>query len=150
MNSLNLVKWTPWREMSTLNDRFNRLFDEPFFRSGLLDKEGNLSEWSPTVDIYNNDEAIVIKAELPGMEKKDITIDMKGGVLTLKGERSHEDEVKEENYYRRERRYGKFYRAFKLPEDVDAEKIKADFKNGVLKIDIPKPEERKPRKITVH
>jgi HSP20 family protein len=102
------------------------------------------------VDIFDKDEAIVIKAELPGMEKKDIAIDMKDGVLTLKGERFHEEEVKEENYYRKERTSGKFHRAFKMPEDVDPEKIKADFKNGVLTIDIPKPEERKPRKITVH
>jgi HSP20 family protein len=150
MNSLNLVKWTPWREMTTFNDRINRLFDGPFFRSSLLENENSLSEWSPTVDIYHHDDAIVIKAELPGMEKKDIDIDIKDGVLTLKGERSHEDEVKEENYYRRERTYGKFHRAFKLPDDVDHEKIKADFKKGVLKIDIPKPEERKPKKITVH
>jgi HSP20 family protein len=150
MNRLNLVRWTPWREMTTLNDRFDRIFEEPFFRSGLLDNEGDLSEWSPTVDIYHNDEAIVITAELPGMEKKDIAIDIKGGVLTLKGERSHEDHVKEENYYRRERRYGKFHKAFKLSDDVAPEKIKADLKNGVLKIEIPKPEERKPRKITVH
>lgn len=146
MNSTNLVKWTPWREMRALN----RFFDGPFFRSGLLDNEGSLSEWRPTVDIFDKDEAIVIKAELPGMEKKDIAIDMKDGVLTLKGERSHEEEVKEENYYRRERTSGKFHRAFKMPEDVDPEKIKADFKNGILTIDIPKPEERKPRKITVH
>ena len=150
MNSLNLVKWTPWREMTTLNYRINRLFDEPFFRPGLPDQEGIMSEWSPRVDIYDRDEAIVIKAELPGMEKKDIAIDIKDGVLTLEGERSHEEEVKEDNYYLRERTFGKFHRAFKLPGDVDAEKIKADFKNGVLKIDIPKPEERKPRKIAIH
>lgn len=150
MNNLNLIKWTPWREMTSFHDRINRLFDEPVFRPALLDKEGSLSEWSPRVDIYDRDEAIVIKAELPGMEKKDIDIDIEGGILTLKGERSHEEEVKENNYYRKERSFGKFHRAFKLPEDVDPEKIKADFKNGILKIDIPKPEERKPRKITVH
>jgi HSP20 family protein len=106
--------------------------------------------WNPVVDIYENEENIVIKAELPGIDKNDIVIDVKGRVLTLKGERSTDNEVKEDNYYRQERSYGKFERAFALSVEVDPDKIKADYKDGVLKIDIPKAEENKPRQVTIH
>jgi HSP20 family protein len=109
-----------------------------------------MGNWSPVVDVYDNGDNIVIKAELPGVDKKNIEIDLKDHVLTLKGERSYENEVKEENYYRKERAFGKFHRSFSLLADVDTEKIKADFSDGVLKIDIPKPEEKKPKQITVH
>jgi HSP20 family protein len=102
------------------------------------------------VDIYDNDHNIVIKAELPGVDKKDIVVHVEGRLLTLKGERSSEKEVNEDKYHCRERTYGKFERVFTLPAEVDADKITADYKDGVLKIDIPKPEEQKPKKITVH
>ena len=117
---------------------------------GGLDHGLDLAKWNPVVDIYDNDDTIVIKAELPGMDKKDIDIDIKDRVLTIKGERSHDNEVKEENYHRRERSFGTFHRSFRLPADTDADKIKADYKDGVLKIDIPKPEKRKPKQITIH
>jgi HSP20 family protein len=106
--------------------------------------------WNPVVDIYDNEDNIVIKAELPGIDKENINVDVKDGVLILKGERSSDNEVKKDKYYRRERMFGKFERAFNLPADVDPDKIKADYTDGVLKIDIPKPEERKPKQITVH
>ena len=109
-----------------------------------------MRNWNPTVDIYDNDEHIVIKAELPGIDKKDIVIDVKDGLLVLKGERSFDNEVKEEKYYCRERMFGKFERVFRLPADVDPEKISANYKDGILKIDIPKPEEQQPKQITVH
>ena len=147
---MNLVKITPWTGMTAFHDNVNRFFDDSFFRFGGLNEETGLYNWNPVVDIYEKDDALVIKAELPGMDKKDIAIDLKDGVLTLKGERVHDKEVKEENYYRKERVFGEFQRAFKLPAEADSEKITADFKDGVLKIDIPKPEEKKPKKITVH
>lgn len=147
---MNLVRWNPWGEMEVLEGRFNRFFNEAFFPAARLDDDSNHFNWNPRVDIYDNDNAIVIKAELPGVDKKDIEVDLKDHVLTLKGERSYENEVKEENYYRKERAFGKFHRAFSLPADLDPDKIKADFKDGVLKIDIPKPEEKKPKKISVH
>ncbi len=147
---MNLVRWNPWREMSTLQNRINHLFNEPLFRSGQEDDELNMGSWYPAVDMFENDDKIVIKAELPGMEKKDFSVDVKERVLTLSGERSYDNEVKEENYYRRERAYGKFKRAFSLPSDVDPDKIKADFKDGVLKVEIPKPEAQKPKQITIH
>lgn len=147
---MNLVKWNPWKEMSVLQNRMNRLFDEPFFRSGREEEELSMNAWHPAVDMFDNDEKIVIKAELPGMKKDDFSVDVKDRVLTLSGERNYDNEVKEENYYRRERTYGKFKRAFHLPADVDADNIKAEFKDGVLRVEIPKPEEQKPKQITVH
>ena len=147
---MNLVRWNPWREMSTLQNRINGLFDEPFFRSGHDDDGLSLGSWYPAVDMFENDDRIVIKAELPGVDKKDISVDVKDRVLTLSGERNYENEVKEENYYRRERACGKFKRTFNLPVDVDPDKVKADFKDGVLKVELPKPEAQKPKRITVH
>jgi HSP20 family protein len=147
---MNLVRWNPWKEMSVLQNRLNHLFNEPFMRSGQEDDELSLGAWYPAVDMFDNDDKIVIKAELPGMDKKDFSVDIKDRVLTLSGERNYENEAKEENYYRRERTYGKFKRAFHLPADVDADKIKADFKEGVLRVEIPKPEAQKPKQITVH
>jgi HSP20 family protein len=147
---MNLVKWNPRREMETFQDRFGNFFREPFFKTSLLNDEAGMGRWEPVVDIYDDKDNFVIKAELPGVDKKDIDIDLKDHVLTLKGERSYENEVKEDNYYHKERVFGKFQRAFRLPANLDSEKINADFKDGVLKIEIPKPEEEKPQKIVVH
>jgi HSP20 family protein len=126
------------------------MFDNAF--TPTLNEDEVLSTWhcKPVVDIYDNDHNIVIKAELPGVDKKDIVVHVEGRLLTLKGERSSEKEVNEDKYHCRERTYGKFERVFTLPAEVDADKITADYKDGVLKIDIPKPEEQKPKKITVH
>jgi len=147
---MNIVRWTPLRDMAMLHNRFNRFFDDDFFAPSRENEELAMTNWNPVVDIYDNDDNIIIKAELPGMDKKDIVIDLKDRILTLKGERSFENEVKEENYYKRERSFGKFNRAFTLPVGLNPDKIKADFKDGVLKIDIPKPEEEKPKQITIH
>ncbi len=147
---MNLVRWSPWREMTTFQNRINRFFDDDFFPALRFDNELGMGSWRPVVDIYDEGETIVIKAELPGVDKKDIEVDLKDHVLTLKGERHYENEVKEDNYYRKERASGRFNRSFTLPVDVDTERIQADFKDGVLKIDIPKPEEKKPKKVTVH
>ena len=147
---MNLVKWSPWREMPTLQNRFNRLFDDPFFRVGQMDDDAGMGLWNPAVDLYEKDDHFMIKAELPGVDKKDIKIDLQDRLLTLSGERTYDNEVKEENYYRRERSYGKFQRAFTLPADVDSDKIKAEFKDGVLQIEVPKPEEKKAKQVTIH
>jgi HSP20 family protein len=147
---MNLVKWSPWREMPALQNRFNRLFDDPFFRVGQMDDDAGMGLWNPVVDLYEKDDHFMIKAELPGVDKKDIKIDLQDRLLTLSGERTYDNEVKEENYYRRERSYGKFQRAFTLPADVDSDKIKAEFKDGVLQIEFPKPEEKKAKQVTVH
>jgi HSP20 family protein len=142
---MELMRWNPAKEL--LN--FNRPFDS-FFKDFFYPTHNEVMNWQPVVDVYENDEAIVVKAELPGVEKKDVSVDLDGRILTLKGERSSEKEVKEEKYYRRERVYGKFKRHFSLPEAIDPETIKADFKDGVLKIEVPKPAQAKPKQITVH
>ena len=147
---MQLIRWNPIREMYNFRHRINHMFDNVFYPA----REGDeaLSMWNlkPAVDVYDNDNNIVIKAELPGMDKKDIVVHVNGRFLTLKGERSSENEVKEDKYHRRERSYGKFERVFTLPAEVDPDKITADYKDGILKIDIPKPEGQKPKEITVH
>lgn len=146
---MTLIRWNPLKEVPVLQNRINRLFEDFFpdtFMEGTKDMAG---VWNPVVDIYDTQDTTVIKADLPGLKKEDITINIEGDVLTLTGERNHDEEVKKENYYRRERAYGLFKREFTLPSTVDHEKIKADFKDGVLKIEIPKPEEKKPKTITV-
>jgi HSP20 family protein len=126
------------------------MFDD-FFLPHTTTEDGSMTwGWNPVVDIYDNEDNIVIKAELPGVSKKDIEIDIKDRVLTLKGERSADNEVKEDNYYRRERTYGRFERSFTIPPNVDPDKIKADYNDGVLKIEVPKPEDQKPKQISVH
>ena len=147
---MTLVKWTPFRDIMTFQDRMNRFFDEPFFPTGWRDDDLALTSWHPMVDIYNDGNKVVITAELPGMDKKDISIDLKERVLTLKGERSYNNEAKEDQYYRKERAYGKFERSFTLPVGLNHKDIKADYKDGLLKIEIPKPEEEKPKQITIH
>jgi len=147
---MNVVKWNPLGEMETFSDSVNRLFGGTFLPSAWLSEESGLRNWRPVVDIYDNEKKIVIKTELPGVDKKDIHIDVKDGILTLRGERSYENEVKEEKYHCKERTFGNFHRSFILPEGLDHDKIDADYKDGVLKIEIPKPEEKKPKKVAVH
>jgi HSP20 family protein len=108
------------------------------------------AQWQPMVDIIEEEGQYRVKAELPGMEKKDIQVDVKNDVLTLKGERTEEKTDAGEHYYRRERRFGSFTRSFHLPENVDTKSIAADYKDGVLSITIPKPAQSVPKAITVH
>ncbi len=147
---MELIRWNPMRDMVDLRHQMNHIFDDAF--GSVVRGDSRLSMWNryPTVDIYDNDENIIIKAELPGIDKKAIVVDVKDGVLTLKGERSFNNEIKEEKYICRERTFGKFERVFRLPADVDPEKISAAYKDGILKINIPKPEEQRPKQIAVH
>lgn len=147
---MDLIRWNPLREMASLRDSMSRLFDDPLFRSDGRTEETEMGAWLPAVDMFEKDDRLVIKAELPGMDKKDIGLDFKDGVLTLSGVRKHENEVKEENVYRREMSYGKFIRSFSLPADSDAEKIKAEFQNGLLTIEVPRPERPKPKQVKVN
>ena len=147
---MELVKWNPFQEMNDLHHRVNRMFGGMLYPATGDNRDRSEWSWNPVVDVYDNDDSIVIKAELPGVDKKDISIDVQDGLLTLKGERSTDKEVKEKKYFRRERSYGSFQRVFNLPADVDAEKIQATYADGLLKVEIPKPETQKPRQITVH
>ena len=147
---MTIIRWDPFRNMTTLQDRINRIFDETASRSGDYDVEVNKCDWRPVVDIYDTQKAIVINAELPGVLKESITLDVKENILTLKGERKSEDEVSQENYYRMERCFGTFERAFTLPATIDAGKITANFKDGMLRIEIPKLQEKKQQQITIN
>jgi HSP20 family protein len=147
---MQLVRWNPWMDTMRFGNRMNRFFDGNLFSFAPSKADHALCSWNPQVDIFESDDAYVIKAELPGIDKNNIIVDLKGRVLTLKGERSQDNEVKEDKFFRRERVFGKFCRAFTLPEHVAANTVKADYKDGVLEITVPKPEEQKPKQITIH
>ena len=147
---MDLMKWNPARDMFGMRAQMNRMLDDFFAPAKRTDDGDSLWDWNPAVDIMDNDKSIVIKAEIPGVDKKDISVDVKDRVLTLRGERSADNEVKEDKFYRRERFYGKFERSFTLPAAVDPEHINATYTDGVLKIEVPKPEGHKPKQISVN
>jgi HSP20 family protein len=147
---MKLVKWDPFREMTTLQDRINRLFNDAFPTTADRETDLSLSDWKPAVDIYETADHLTVKVELPGVQKEDVSVEIKDNVLTIKGERKVETEVEDRNYYRRERAYGSFRRTFNLQYPVNPEKIKAKFRDGVLQVEVPKPEEEKPKQVTVN
>ncbi len=138
----------PFRGLSTLQEQMNRLFDETLFR-GRSDDSG-LTSWAPAVDIYETPDELVVKAELPEIDPKDIDIRVENNVLTIRGERKFDKTVSEDNYLRVERAYGTFSRSFALSNTVDAESIKAEYRDGVLTLRAPKREEAKPKQIKVN
>jgi HSP20 family protein len=138
----------PFRQ---LQERFNRVFGEgfdPLMRS-FGEENWSLSTWAPACDIYENDNEIVVKAELPEVKKDDVHVSFENGVLTIRGERKFSEETKRENYHRLERSYGEFTRSFTLPNFVDTGKINAEFKDGMLRVTMAKREETKPKQIEV-
>ena len=139
---MSLIRWDPFREFNTPS-RFGNFFGKNW------ELPMSTTAWNPSVDIFENDNDVVIKAELPGMNAKDIEVRLENNVLMLKGERHFEKETKEENYHRIEREYGSFSRAFALPTVVDGDKVVAEYKDGILKIVLPKKEDRKPKPIKV-
>lgn len=142
----NLIRWEPAREMMTLREAMDRLFDDAFTRPLSL---GNGSWSVPAVDMYQTDNEVVVKAALPGIKADEVQINVTGEVLTLKGEVNHKEEVKEKAYHIREQRWGAFERSIALPANVVADKAKADFENGILTVTLPKAEEAKPKSITI-
>jgi HSP20 family protein len=142
-----IVKVDPFRELAAMQDRMSRLFGDVYLRDEDTGFRGN---WTPVVDIFETDgHHLVLKAELPGMTREDIEVTVENSTLVLKGTKKFDAEVKEENYRRIERTYGTFHRSFALPNTVDATKVGADFKNGVLTVKLPFREEAKPRTINV-
>jgi HSP20 family protein len=141
-----LVRWDPTRELDSLQSEFNRLFDS-FVGNGR--SEVRARRWVPAVDLVETDESLVLRADLPGLDKDDVTIEVKDDVLTLSGERRGEHEEKAEGYYRVERAFGRFSRSLTLPQGVEPDSIDAEFTDGVLEIRIPKPEERKPHRVAI-
>ncbi len=145
-----LVKWDPFKDLLSIQDRMNRLFDETLTRTSRGECEDIArGVWSPAVDIYETEESIVLKAELPGIDKKEVSIEVKDNMLILKGERKFEKEIKEENYHRMERAYGSFQRIFTLPNIIKKENVKAKYRDGVLEIALPKIKEAKPKHVNV-
>ena len=140
--------WDPFGGLSTLQERVNSLFEETL-PSTRKEEDLNLGTFYPAVDIKEGDKEIALKAELPGMKKEDVHIDVNDGAITLRGERKFEKEDKKENYHRIERSYGSFHRSFTLPSTVDVENIKAKYKDGVLEVTLPKTEEAKPKSIPI-
>jgi HSP20 family protein len=145
---MNLTRWEPYREIVALQDRLNRAFGSTFARPE-RDDEMSLAAWAPPVDIAEEKDRILITAELPGFKEDEIEIQSENGMLTLRGERKFEKEHDGKSYHRVERSYGQFVRSFSLPNNVDREKIKADFSNGLLRIELPKREDAKPRTIRI-
>jgi HSP20 family protein len=143
-----IIRWDPFRDLMTLREKMNRLFEETFITRG-EEKELVSGTWTPSVDIYETENALILSAEIPGIEENNIEIKIEDNTLTLHGERKFEKETKEENYHRIERAYGSFHRSFTLPNYINQDKIKAEHENGILKITMPKKTELKPRKIKV-
>jgi HSP20 family protein len=142
----NLIRWEPARDMMTLREAMDRLFDDAFTRPLSLSGNG----WSvPAVDMYQTDNEIVVKAALPGIKADEVQINITGDVLTLKGEVKQQEDVKEKAYHIHEQRWGTFERTLVLPANVVADKAKADFENGILTITLPKAEEAKPKTISI-
>lgn len=143
----NQRAWDPFRELETLQNEMSRLFDLSLSKRGNGDFfEGN---WSPAVDIQDARDSIIVKADLPGLNKEDIQVSVEDGQLILKGEKKEERKTEEKGYVRMERTCGAFYRAISLPASIESDKVKATYKNGVLELVLPKKEEAKPKQIAV-
>jgi HSP20 family protein len=143
-----IVRWEPLREFTTLQNEMNRLFgsvfDEPAAGNG-----GTLRRWMPAMDLLETESHFVLRADLPGMSEEDVNIEVEERVLTVSGERKAEHKENKDSYQRIERAFGSFSRSLTLPDGVDAEAVSASFDRGVLEVQIPKPEQRKPRKISI-
>jgi len=144
-----LTRWDPIRELYSLQNRMNRLFEEQY-GGGKEDSLTTAGAFVPPVDIYEDEHSIQLKLEVPGIEEKNLDVKVENNTLTVSGERKFEKEEKEENFHRVERRYGSFSRSFTLPNTVDAENIHADYDNGVLKVRLAKRAEAKPKQIKVN
>lgn len=143
-----IIRWDPFRDIVTLREKMNRLFEDAVTARG-EEKDMISSTWTPSVDIYETGNEIVLTAEVPGIDEKDIDIKIENNTLSIQGERKFEKETKEENYHRIERSYGSFFRSFTIPHNVDQDKIEAEHEGGVLRVVMPKKPESKPKKVKV-
>ena len=147
---MTIVRWEPFRELGTLQSEMNRLFNSVFDApSQGQGNGGTLRRWMPAMDLVETDDHFVLRADLPGMDEDDVKIELEDTTLTISGERKGEHEEKSEGYYRVERAFGTFARTLTLPQGVDPEAVSASFDRGVLEVRVPKPEERKPRRIEI-
>jgi HSP20 family protein len=144
--STNMTRWDPFRGVNTLQEQLNRFFDDSFRGRW---NESALTTWAPAVDIFETGNELVVKADLPDIAEKDLDVRVENNMLTIQGERKFEETVDKDNYLRVERAYGSFTRSFALPNTVDADKIHAEYKNGVLTVELPKRAEAKPKQVKV-
>jgi HSP20 family protein len=144
-----IVRWEPLRELSSLQNEMNRLFNTAFDTPTTPGNGATMRRWVPAMDLVETADDFVLRADLPGLTQDDVKIELEDSTLTVSGERKSERTDKHEGYYRVERAFGSFSRSLTLPKGVDADAVKANFDNGVLEIHIPKPEERKPRRIAI-
>jgi len=142
-----LSHFEPFRGASTLQDQINRVFNNVLERGT---EESNLTSWAPAVDIFETEHELVVKADLPDIDAKDLDIRVENNILSIRGERKFEKKVSEDKYLRVERAYGSFSRSFSLANSVNSEAIKADYSNGVLTLTVPKREEAKPKQIKIN
>lgn len=145
MNSA--IRWEPFRNSNSLQDHFNRLFESAYPNRS---SESSVTTWAPAVDIYETENELVLKADLPDINEKDLDIRIENSTLTVRGERKFEKQVNEDNYLRVERSYGSFSRSFTLPNTINTEAIRAEYKNGVLTVQMPKRAESKPKQVKVN
>jgi HSP20 family protein len=146
-----LTRFEPFREMEDFQNRLSTLFGRQIRRTnGHGREEITLADWTPLADITEDEKEYLIKAELPELKREDVKVTVENGVLTITGERKFEKEEKKKKYHRIERGYGTFVRSFTLPEDADASRVKAEFKNGLLTMHLPKNEKAKPKQIEVN
>jgi HSP20 family protein len=145
-----LIRWEPVREIGTIQNEMNRLFNS-FFEAPTQGGNGGgaLRRWIPAMDLVETDDDFVLRADLPGLGEDDVNIELEDNVLTISGERKAEHEERKEGYYRVERSSGSFTRSLTLPEGVDPDAVKASFERGVLEVRVPKPEAKKPRKVAI-
>lgn len=143
------LRWNPWKDLEEMEKRLSTFFGRPPEGSGEKKESLAVAEWSPVVDITEDDKEYLIKAELPEMKKEDIKINVQDDVLSISGERKYEKDEKGKKYHRVERAYGSFLRSFTLPQDADGSKVSATYKDGVLAIHLPKSEKAKPKAIEV-
>jgi HSP20 family protein len=144
-----LVRWEPVRELDTIQGEMNRLFDTFFANGRSNGADSGSRRWVPAMDLMETDDALVLKADLPGLERDDVSIEVKDNVLTVAGERKAEHSEKADGFYRVERAFGSFARSLTLPDGIDAEQVAASFDRGVLEVRIPKPAERKPHRVEI-
>ena len=142
---MQVVRWDPFQQLVAMGNRLNRTLNDPYAPH----TEDSFGAWAPPVDIFEKGDQLVIRAEIPGVRAENMEVRVENGVLTLHGERKQETEVKAENAYRMERVYGTFTRSFSLPTTVDAAKVAATCKDGVLEVTVPKAETAKPKKVEI-
>lgn len=146
---MNLIKWDPFTELEDVSNRLNRLFGRVPARSEPDKEMLAVADWAPSVDISETDVAYLIKGEIPGVKKEDVKVTVEDGMLTIQGERKQEKEEKGKKFHRVECCYGSFVRSFRMPDDADESKVKAEFKDGMLNVTLPKSEKAKSRAINV-